>query len=295
MIAAVMAISTGSIFIRMMQSEVSPLVIALYRLGISSLLLLPFAFRRRGEAAKLGQREWFLLVLGGFALAMHFVSWISSLRYISVLSSVVFVNTSPLWVAILSPIFLKEAVSRGTKIGLGLALFGTGLVAFSSSIQISDGQFVWLGFQTQAGSQPILGNFLALAGAWFATIFLLVGRKLRPNMSIVSYTFLLYSVAAVFMLGIVLVARQPVSGYSQITYLWLVAVAIIPQLMGHSLANWALGYVSAAYVAVVLLGEPVGASLLAMFVLNEIPGGIETLGAVITLSGIYIVTRAENS
>ncbi len=295
MIAAVMAISTGSLFIRLMQAEVSPMVIALYRLGISSVILMPFALRQREEIASMDRRQWLLLLLGSFGLAMHFVTWISSLRYTSVLSSVVFVNTSPLWVAILSPVLLKEAISRGTKTGLSLALLGTVLVAISGAIQFANGQVEWLGFQAAVGSQPLLGNFLAMLGAWSATVFLLVGRKLRTSLSLMPYTFLLYGGAAVIMAGIVLVTRQPVTGYSRITYLWLAAIALIPQLLGHSMANWALKYASAAYVSVVLLSEPVGASLLALVFLGEIPGLVEVIGAVVILAGIYVVTKAENA
>ncbi len=294
MIAAVMAISTGSLFIRLVQSEVSPFVIALYRLGISSMILLPFALRQREEIASLDRRQWLQLLLGSFGLAMHFVTWISSLRYTSVLSSVVFVNTSPLWVAILSPILLREVLSRGTTAGLVLALLGTVLVAISGSMQFVEGQLVWNAFQSNAGSQPMLGNFLAMLGAWSATIFLLVGRKLRPSLSLMPYTFLLYGMAAIIMLGIVLVTQQPVIGFPKLTYVWLVCIALIPQLLGHSLANWALKYSSAAYVSVVLLGEPVGASLLALAFLGEVPGVVEGIGAAVILAGIYVVTRAES-
>ena len=293
MIAAVMAISTGSLFIRLMQAEVSPLVIALYRLGISSLILLPFALRQRNEIASLDRSQWQLLLLGSFGLAMHFVTWISSLRYTSVLSSVVFVNTSPLWVAILSPILLNEVISRRTKTGLGLALLGTVLVGISGVVRFTDGQMVWFGFQNNIGSQPLLGCFLAMLGAWSATVFLLVGRRLRSSLSLIPYTFLLYGMSSVIMLGIVLVTRQPMSGFPNLTYVWLVCIALIPQLVGHSMANWALKYASAAYVSVVLLGEPVGAALLALVFLGEVPGVAEGIGAAVILAGIYVVTKAE--
>jgi drug/metabolite transporter (DMT)-like permease len=291
MLAAVLAISTGSLFIRLMQAEVPPLVIALYRLGISSLILLPFALLRGDEIARLDRRQWLLLLLGSLGLALHFVTWISSLRYTSVLRSVVFVNTSPLWVAILSPIVLKEAVLRRTKIGLGLALLGMLLAAASGVVQITGGEIVWQGFQGSAGSQPILGSFLAMLGAWSATVFLMVGRKLRSNLSLLPYTFLLYGMAAVLVLGMVMLTRQPIGGYSRMTYVWLAGIALIPQLLGHSLANWALKYASAAYVAVLLLGEPVGASLLALIFLREVPGAVEMIGAGVILAGIYVVTK----
>jgi drug/metabolite transporter (DMT)-like permease len=297
LVGAVLAISTGSIFIRLAQAEAEPMVIAFYRLGIASLVLLPFALRHRGEINRLEKNQWSLLALGGIALALHFATWISSLRFTSVMSSVVFVNTSPLWVAALSPVLLKESISRGAKLGLGLAFLGGLVVAASSSMQIQGGRLVWAGFWAGGveASRVWLGNFLALAGAWCATAFLLVGRKLRPNLSLVSYTFLLYGSAAVVMLVVVLASGQPLAGYSVQTYIWLAALAFIPQLIGHSLFNWALRFIPAAYVSVVLLGEPVGASLLALIFLKELPGWIEGFGAVIILSGIYIVSRFEHS
>lgn len=294
MIAGVLAVSTASIFIRLAQTEAAPQAIALYRLGIATLVLLPFAARHWREAKTLTRGQWALLAAGGFALALHFVSWIASLQFTSVMSSAVFVTTSPLWVAILSPLLLRESVGRGVRLGLGLALVGSMVVALSGAVQIASGQVAWMGLGEEAGSQQWKGNLLALLGAWCAAGFLITGRKLRPVMSLVMYSFLLYGFAAVCMLGLVLITRQPLGGYAPQTYIWLISLAFIPQLMGHSLFNWALRYVSAAYVAVMLLGEPVGASILAMLFLGEVPGWLEIFGALIILSGIYVVTQSES-
>jgi len=293
MIVAVLAISTGSIFIRLMQEDVSPMVVALYRLGISSLVLMPLALQNRREIGRLRRQEWVFLWVGGFSLAMHFVTWISSLQYTSVLSSVVFVNTSPIWVALLSPVLLGESLSRKARRGMGLAMLGMLLVALSGAVKIADGQMQWMGFQMEEASQPLLGNFLAMLGAWSATGFLLVGRKLRSSLSLMPYTFLLYGSAALIMGGIVLVTGQPLGGYARISYVWLLGIALVPQLIGHSMANWALRYASAAYVSVVLLAEPVGASVLALIFLGEVPGVVEVIGSVVIMAGIYLVTKAN--
>jgi drug/metabolite transporter (DMT)-like permease len=295
LLGAVLAVSTGSIFIRLAQGEVEPLTISFYRLGIAALVLLPFAYRSRNEATALEKKEWLLLLIGGVCLSLHFVSWVSSLRYTSVISSVVIVTSAPLWVALLSPVLLKENITNGAKVGMVLALLGGLLVAASGSFQIQQGQVVWMGMEIPATSNRVwLGNLLALAGAWFAAGFLLAGRKMRPRLSLGLYTFLLYSIAAVCMLLFLLVFRQPMTGFSGKMYLWLAAMAFIPQLIGHTLLNWALGYVSAAYVSVALLGEPVGATLLALIFLKEVPGLLEVSGAVVILIGIYVVSVFEN-
>lgn len=295
LLTAIFAVSTGSIFIRLAQGEVAPLAIAFYRLGIAALVLLPIAYKKRNQTAALRKGEWWFLLVGGVCLSLHFVSWVTSLRYTSVISSVVIVTSAPLWVALLSPVLLKETIANEAKVGMILALLGGLLVAANGSFQIQQGQFIWKGAGSMAaGNQVWLGNILALAGAWFSAGFLMIGRKLRPKLSLGLYTFLLYGIAAVCMLFFVMVFKQPLSGFSGRTYLWLAAMAFIPQLIGHTLLNWALGYVSAAYVSVALLGEPVGATLLALIFLKEVPSLVEVCGAAVILIGIYVVSVFEN-
>src|SRR5699024_3708780 len=105
----ILAVSTAAIFIRYAQAEAPSLVIAAYRLSLAALLIAPFALsRRRAELAALGRRDLWLALLSGFFLALHFAPWITSLEYTTVASSVVLVTTTPLWVALLSPLTLKE-------------------------------------------------------------------------------------------------------------------------------------------------------------------------------------------
>ena len=295
LLTAIVAVSTGSIFIRLAQGEVAPLAIAFYRLGTAAVILLPIAYLKRNETSALGKDEWWLLLAGGVSLSLHFVSWVTSLRYTSVISSVVIVTSAPLWVALLSPVLLKETIANGAKAGMVLALLGGLLVAANGSFQMQQGQFIWTAAESTAASNQVwLGNLLALAGAWFSAGFLMAGRKLRPKLSLGLYAFLLYGIAAVCMLFFVLVFKQPLTGFSGRTYLWLAAMAFIPQLIGHTLLNWALGYVSAAYVSVALLGEPVGATLLALIFLKEVPSLVEVCGAGVIMLGIYVVSGFEN-
>ena len=128
----IFAVSTASIFIRFAQREAPSLVIAASRLTLAALILAPFAItRQRQELAHLQRKQLLLALLSGFFLAFHFASWISSLEYTSVTSSVVLVSTSPLWVAILSPFILRESLSRWIVMGLSLTLIGSAVVGIS--------------------------------------------------------------------------------------------------------------------------------------------------------------------
>jgi drug/metabolite transporter (DMT)-like permease len=137
------------------------------------------------------------------------------------------------------------------------------------------------------------GNFLALAGAWAITGYLIIGRKLRAGISLVPYIFLVYGNAAVVLILIMVMNRMTPFGYAPETYLWLILLAVLPQLIGHSTLNWALKYLPAAFVAVTTLAEPVGSAILAYFLLNESPTLPVFIGGIFILSGIYFISRNQ--
>jgi len=260
-------------------------------LTFATLLLAPVAMsRHRAELKGLTNREIRLGVVSGIFLAIHFATWISSLEYTTVASSVVFVSTGPLWVALLSPLLLNERLTRAAVIGLALALLGGILVGLSDACIIQSGiQCPELG-QVMRG-QAMWGNFLALAGAWAVTGYLIIGRKLRARMSLIPYVFLVYGMAAIGLIVIMLAAGQSPLGYPTKTYGWIFLLAVIPQLIGHSTYNWALRYLPAALVAVTTLGEPIGSAILAFFILKESPTIATILGGVLILLGIYFASR----
>jgi len=139
----------------------------------------------------------------------------------------------------------------------------------------------------------LLGNFLALVGAWALAGYLIIGRKLRSGMSLVPYIFLVYGVAAVALLAAMLVAGQRPTGFSGMTYVWILLLALVPQLIGHSTFNWILRFVPATMVAITTLGEPVGSAVLAYFILQEIPASLTLFGGVLILAGIYVSSRKQ--
>jgi len=300
---AILAVSTASIFIRFAQRDAPSLVIAALRLSFASLILAPLALtRHKDELRKLARGDLLLGLLSGIFLAIHFATWISSLEYTSVASSVVLVSTGPLWVALLSPIFLKEPLTRPVLAGMSLALLGGALIGLSDScsftlsgviLSLSKGNAV-------EGCPPLsefvqgkafLGNFLALAGAWTVAGYLMIGRRLRGKMSLVPYIFLVYGFAALALLGIMLAAGQSPFGFPPRVYLCTLLLALVPQLIGHSTYNWALRYLPAALVSVATLGEPVGSALLAYFILQEAPAFLTIFGGIFILAGIYVSSK----
>lgn len=294
LVLGILAVSTAAIFIRYAQAEAPSLVIAAYRLSLAAFLIAPFALsRRRAELATLGRRDLLLALLSGFFLALHFAAWITSLEYTTVASSVVLVTTTPLWVALLSPLTLKEPLARPAAWGLVLALVGGVIVGLSDTCAWSSAGFTCSSFADMVAGQAFLGDAMALFGAIMAAAYLLIGRNLRGHLSLTSYVFIVYGMAALVLMLAVIASGQALSGYSPRAYLWFFLLAAIPQLIGHSIFNWALRYLSAAFVAISLLGEPVGSSILAYFLLDETPTLLKIFGAILILLGIFLASREE--
>jgi len=293
-IFGILAVSTASIFIKFVQQEkVASLVIAAYRLGIATIVLSPIALiRYRSEIKKLSAKDLRFSLLSGFFLAIHFATWIQSLEYTSVASSVVLVTTTPLWVALFSPFTINEKITRMISMGLILALLGTIVVGLSDICDFQNG-LVCPPFNQFFQGEALWGDFLALVGAWTAAGYVILGRKIRPRLSLVPYVFLVYGMAAILLVVFMFGSEVQYRGFSGQTYVWLVLLGLIPQLLGHSTFNWALGYLPAALVSVSLLGEPIGSSILAYIFLSEVPGIIKVFGAILIFAGIIIASRKE--
>ncbi len=288
--AGILAVSTASIFIRLAQQGGAPsLVIAAYRLALASLILIPLAlWRRRAELRALTRREWAWAAASGVFLGAHFGTWISSLAYTTVASSAVIVNTAPLFVALISAVFLREKLSRAIGMGLAIALTGGIIVGLSDACSSSTGCPPLAEFLQ---GSAFLGDLLALAGALAFAIYYVIGGRLRASMSLVVYISLAYGSAAVVLVAVMLIARLPATGYAPLTYLWFLLLALVPQLVGHSAFNWALKYLPPTYVSVTVLGEPVGSTLLALFLLQETPSPLKLAGGALILAGIFVASR----
>lgn len=269
----VVAVSCAAVLIR--EADAPALVIAAYRMGLAAVPAGALALATgRERASEDGLWAWPLLA--GTFLALHFGFWIASLQQTSVITSVVLVTTTPVFVGLASPFVLGERVATATWAGIGIAIVGAALMVTED---------------VGEGLGTVVGDMYALLGAIFAAGYLMIGRRARPHLSWVRYVGVVYPVAAVLLVVSVLVAGEPFTGYSTKTFVMLGLLALVPQLVGHSAINWALAYVPAALVAVAILGEPVGATTLAALILGEMPSVFAVGGGLLVLAGVYVVLR----
>ncbi|NWF56464.1 MAG: DMT family transporter [Syntrophaceae bacterium] len=275
--AGLAAMSFASILIRF--CDAPPLVIAAYRLTLATsillLLALPTTLR---ESRRLTRKEIFPSMGAGLFLCFHFAFWITSLKYTTVASSVIFVTTNPIFVAIASAFILGEKISPALFLSILLAVVGGMVIGWGD-----------LG----KGQDPVYGDFLSLLGAVMASGLLLVGRRVRQKVSLTTYITHVYGVAAVSLVLLAFLNGDALFGHSPKDYLLFLLLAVGPQLIGHSSLNWALRFFPATLVAVFILGEPIGAALLAYFILGESPGVGLLVGGAMVLLGIYLSVRQE--
>ena len=271
MAAGVTGIAFGSILIKL--ATAGPLAIAFYRLLFTSVILLPvFAAQRKSRALTMSDIGW--AGLAGVFLSLHFVLWIYSLNFTSVTSSVVFVTTNPLFVTIFGWLIFKEKASRGLLLAIALVICGGLLIAGQSALA--------------GGGRANIGNLLAMGGAVMASGYLLIGRKMRPRLDIITYTTVCYGITALILFASCFVFRVTLFEFDKVNYLWFLLAALGPQLLGHSSFNWGLKYWPASRISMLIITEPVGATILAFLILHQRPSLYEVLGGLLIMAGVYL-------
>ena len=276
---AIVAISTGAILVRL--SNAPSAVAAFYRVLFTTLPLVPIAILKyREEFRRIGVRDLLVATLAGIALALHFAAWFESLEWTRVAASVTLVQSQPIFVALGAWLLLRERVTR--------LMVGGILVAVGGMVVMSLGDFLG---GVLVGPNPMLGNALALFGALMAAGYVLTGRSLRQRISLVPYVVVVYSACTVCLFAIALLQDGPIVAYPAREWLVFIGLALGPGLLGHTVINWTLEYLESSVVSVSMLGEPVGATLLALVFLAESPTLYTVLGGVVVLTGIYVTAR----
>ncbi len=277
LVLGVLAVSTASTFIRLAQADIPSLAVAAWRLTLASVILAPVTLAtRRAELRSLSRRAWLLVLAGGVVLALHFAAWITSLAMTSVAASVVLVTTSPLFVGLITFLFFQEPVSPRLWAGMVLALIGSIIIGLDDA---------------GLGTHRLMGDVLALLGALAAAAYFIIGRRLRARLSLLAYVFPVYSTAAVVLMLVSLLSGVSLTGYGASTWGWLLLLALIPQIIGHSSLNWALRHLPVTYVSLSVLAEPIGSTLLAWWVLSEPPTWAAVLGGALILVGLLVAGR----
>jgi len=281
---AVVSVSFSAIFISW---STSPFItIALYRLALASLILVPFVLVNRATVLALSRKELLGMMGVGAILATHFTLWIGSLKLegvsVSVASSVILVTSHPLLVGLLSHFVLKERLNAWMALGIGLGFSGVVVIAFADST---------------ARSASLVGDLLAFLGGVAAGFYFLAGRRLRQRIPLLAYAFVVYVTATGVLFLYALVLREslvPVGDVPREMVLFL-AMALIPQIGGHTLYNWSLRWVPAPIVSLSLVGEPIGSSLLAWALLQQVPGIAVGIGGALALAGIYLTAMGQGN
>lgn len=280
LMAGILSVSTAAIFIRFAFAAVDQptvgfsLMLAASRLGIASIVLIPTWRKLRLQQTDRPALRF--SVMAGAFLAVHFAAWITSLAYTSIAASATLVTTNPVWVALISWVWFREEPSLKTIAGITIALLGGILVATGSG-------------DTSLGSNPLLGNILALIGSWAISIYFLLGREAqRRGLPISHHIALTYSAAAILLLPLPILFETGYLGYPLPVYVCILLMALFPQLIGHSSFNWAVRWISPTLVTLTILAEPIGASVLGMLVFQEYPTGEVAIGAVVILLGVVI-------
>jgi drug/metabolite transporter (DMT)-like permease len=273
LVVSLVAVSTASILIRL--TEAPPMAIATWRLTLSSLMLLPFFIANDGfqKLRIMNRRDLLALVGVGVALAVHFATWITSLSLTSVTSSVIFVHVDPIFVALVSHFLLRERVEPQQIIGIAIAFLGVSVIAYGD---------------LSLGKESLIGDALSLIGAVALGIYILAGRHLRQRLDLTTYVTPVYAISAVVLALGSLFVGTPLNNYPLNTMLMFTMIAIVPMIFGHTIYNWTLKWISAPIVSISLLGEPLGASILAYIFLGETPSPLTFLGGILTLAGILI-------
>jgi drug/metabolite transporter (DMT)-like permease len=283
----VVGVSTAAIFIRLCLQVAEEsglgfsLFIAAYRLMIASLIIFPFV--QPSSLSKVPKKGYWYAIAAGITLSIHFAAWITSLSFTSIAASTTIVTTNPIWVTLLSWLWFQEIPKRLTILGIVIALLGGFCIAIGDADSLN------------SGSNPLLGDGLALLGAWSVSFYLLLGKQAQAlGLTIRNYSAIAYTTAAIVLLPLPLFFGIHYFGYPAELYIYLLGMAIFSQVLGHTSFNWAVRFISPTFVTLAILFEPVSASLLGFFIFGEVPSQLVLVGALILLVGVAIAVLAQN-
>ena len=271
-IIGVISVALSAIFVKLATADAG--VIAFYRMLFTVILMLPlFLLKYRKEVFLLTKKDWIFSTIAGVFLAFHFILWFESLNYTSVASSTVLVTLQPIFAFAGTYFFFKEKLSFKTILSAAIAIAGSVIISWSD-FQLSGTAF--------------FGDMLALAACALITAYLLFGQEVRKRLSLITYTFLLYSISTITLFFYVLIKGESFGPYSSSNWIWFFLLALIPNLLGHSLFNWAVKWVSTNVISIAILFEPVGASILAFYILHEKLSAAQITGGIVVIAGILL-------
>lgn len=271
--------SLSSIIIKF--SEAPSLVISAYRMLFTSLMLLvPVIMKKHNEFKNISKKEYILCIISGIFLALHYATWISSIKLTTIANSTILVSCSPIFVALANYLITKEKINKKMTLGIALSLIGTLIIALGSS-----------GY---AGTNAIIGNILAFLGAVFVAGYLVIGGVVRKNMSALIYVFIVYLASTIVLFAMCIATKTPLYPYAPQEFMLFVALAFFCSILGHTVYNYMVKYVSSTLISVSTLSEPIFASVLALLIFREIPSLYTLVGGIIIIIGIFYYLMVQN-
>ena len=275
---AAFAFGTSAIFIRF-ATQASPLSLTFYRLFIAAVGMLILAYSTR-NLTKLSRSNFGLVIISGVMLSLHFVTFIFAVKVTTVANATFLVSTSPVILAVLSPLIIRERTTSREGLSVIVAILGILLVANAGN-----------GFRSFG-----LGDVSALLAAFFVSFYSMIGRNIRIHgVSTACYTAYVYSVAAIISISLNgVLGSQPLRTYDATNTLAILGLALVPTLLGHSMYNYSLRSVKAVTANLFPLLEPVMSSALAVPLFGEIPNTIQLIGYLLIISAVIIVLTATN-
>lgn len=270
LLISIIAISFAAIFVKW--SDAPATILSMYRMLLATFFLLPIVWIRRVEFQQVSSREWRLLAFSGIFLAFHFALWFGSLKLTTVASSTIILALQPIVSLIGGFIVFKERTTRAALLTMFVAVVGAMMIG-------------WGDFGLSGAA--ILGDLLSFLSVIAVVGYLLIGQSAVKKVSHWIYSFSVFGFAGIALVIYNLIAGVPFTGYSSQDWGIFLLLAVVPTI-SHMINNWLLKYVNATTISMSILGEPVGATLLAVWLLDERLSGWQLVGGVIVLGGVFL-------
>lgn len=278
LVISIIAISFAAIFVKWSNAPAS--IISMNRMYMACMLLLPIVWTKRKEFMKLTKKDWFLLCIAGLFLAMHFALWFESLKLTTVASSTIILALQPIVALIASFIIFKERTSISTVITIGISIIGVVMVGW--------GDF------TISSRSVIIGDILSFLCVLALVAYLMIGQSNVKQISHWIYSFCVFFFAGVILNIFNLIAGVPIIGYDMREWGIFLLLAVFPTI-AHVIYNYLLNYINTTTISMSILGEPVGASILAILLLGESIKGLQLAGGLIVLLGVFLFLMQQRS
>ena len=268
----VVSLALSAIFVKLSSSPSG--LTAFYRMAITVIIMLPFFVRNNlPELFQLTKKDWRVCIVAGGLLALHFILWFESLNYTSVASSTVLVTLQPLFAFIGTYLIFREQLTMKSIVAACVAILGSVLIS-------------WGDFNT--GGAAFYGDILALVACALITGYFLIGQSMRSHISLTTYSIVVYSSSSIVLMVYVLFFEGTLIPTEKVDWLFFVLLAVIPNILGHNLFNWAIKWVGANTISMTILLEPVGATILAWLIFDEYLILSQVIGGIVVLLGLIL-------